>query len=250
MIIIIENPYASGMILVMTSIQNDNSEDYQSVKNKQLFALAQKRKQMRYDGYNAIGDYHGGIYECNYVSPYTKSAGNINAKVMIVLQDWCSEDFFKKDVCSETLKYGYTPSIQTNINLKRLLKEHFELDFKDIYATNLFPYIKFGAMNAPIKPSDLRRAALDFTLPLIDIIRPNLVVCLGKSVFDAIRSVCGEGSVKNMEQAIQSHFPWKGAEIWCQAHAGRLGKNNRNKGNIDRVSVDWKCMHDHVHLFK
>ena len=43
-------------------------------KHKQLLELAQKRQRSRWNGYKCIGDYHGGIYECDYVSPYTKSA--------------------------------------------------------------------------------------------------------------------------------------------------------------------------------
>jgi hypothetical protein len=40
--------------------------------------------------YSGIGDYHDGAYECERVSPYTKTAGNVDADVMVLLQDWAS----------------------------------------------------------------------------------------------------------------------------------------------------------------
>jgi restriction system protein len=50
--------------------------------------------------------------------------------------------------------------------------------------------------------------------------------------------------VKNLEEGINkvSPFYYQESAIFCQAHTGNLGKNNRNKGGIDRVSKDWEKM--------
>lgn len=211
-------------------------------KSERLLALSKKRKAKTYEGYSAIGDYNNGVWECDYVSPYSISAHNEDTDILIILQDWCSEESFGKEVCQETLKYGYTPSVKTNVNLKKLLFEHINVTLDQTYSTNLFPYIKPGTMNAYIPVKDLLKAAKDFTLPIIEIINPKIAICFGKDTFNAIRKACGLKVVYNMEEAIASHFTYRSTEIFCQAHPGQLGQNNRNRGGIHRVSSDWKSM--------
>ena len=60
-------------------------------KHAALLELAHRRQAARWPPYKYIGDYHGGAYECEFVSPYTKSAGNRDAKLMVLLQDWSSD---------------------------------------------------------------------------------------------------------------------------------------------------------------
>lgn len=211
-------------------------------KIKELLKLAEKRKSFTYNGYTAIGDYNNGSYECDYVSPFSISAHNIDADIMVILQDWCSEEGFGKTVDQETLKYGYTPSVKTNVNLKKLLFDNFNLGIEDTYATNLFPFIKYGEMNARIPAKDLLSAALDFSVPMIDIIQPKLVICLGKDTFNAIRKACRLKVVYSIDEAVNSHFSYKNTEIFGMAHTGMLGKNNRNRGGVDRVTDDWNMM--------
>jgi len=54
-------------------------------KASQLLALARQRQADRWPGYHTIGDYHDGVYESEHVSPYTRSAGNVDADVFILL---------------------------------------------------------------------------------------------------------------------------------------------------------------------
>ncbi len=207
-----------------------------------LLELAKKRQSKIYSGYTSIGDYNDGAYECDYVSPYSISSHNVDSDILVVLQDWCSEEGFGKNVCEETLKYGYTPSVKTNIYLKELLLENFDLTLENIYSTNLFPYIKSGSMNNNIPAKDLLNSAKEFTIPMIKIIRPKLVICLGKATFNAIRKACGLKVIYSIEEGLESHFPYFNSQIFCQSHTGQLGRNNRNRGGINRVSGDWNIM--------
>jgi uracil-DNA glycosylase len=211
-------------------------------KNHQIIKLAQKRKATRWDGYGCIGDYNDGVYECEYVSPYTKSAHNIDSDIMVILQDWSSDSRLIGKLDQDAMKYGYTPSLPTNKNLIRLLNAYFGLGLNDIYATNLFPFIKYGALSATIPRNDLIRAAQEFALPQIKIVCPKLVVCIGGATFNAIRRACGYKDWMNIDSAIESPFMADKSQIWCQAHTGQLGQNNRNQGGVDRVSSDWEKM--------
>lgn len=208
-------------------------------KTAELLKLARKRRKSRWPGYNNLGDYHGGIYDCDHVSPYTKSAGNIEADLMIFLLDWSSDARLRGPIDWDAVKLGYTPSLPTNIKLITLLPQHFGLSLEDTYATNLFPFIKQGAMKAPIPAKDMLRAAIEFGLSQLEIIRPKIAVSLGIATFNALRRACGLRSVGNIDEGIRSPFKYGESMLWCQAHTGQLGLINRNRGGVDRVSQDW-----------
>jgi len=212
-------------------------------KNMKLFDLAKKRQSFCWDGYKNIGDYHDGIYECDFVSPYTKSANNVEAKVMVFLQDWSSDDFLRGNIDKETVRLGYTPDRYTNKNLIDLLHNHFSLKLSDVYVTNLFPFIKPGSMKEFIPVRDMVRAAKEFGLPQIEIIAPKIIIALGLSTFNALYKTCEAKMVKNINDGVKlSPFYYYNSAIFCQAHTGMQGKNTRNKGGVNRVSTDWDEM--------
>lgn len=211
-------------------------------KHDLLIELAAKRQRSRWSGYKNVGDFHGGAYECDYVSPYTKSASNVDAQVMVILQDWRSEDFMSRSLDPEVVRLGHTPSLETNRNLKRLLREHLALELSEVYATNLFPFIKPGPMNAKVPMPDLVRAAREFGLPQVEVVRPKLAVCLGFRTYNAIRVALGERRCQNMAAAIASPSTYGPSLIYCQSHPGRYGTMNRNRTGRDLVSEDWAAM--------
>jgi restriction system protein len=65
------------------------------------------------------------------VSPYTKTAGNVDAGVMILLQDWASHDWCSGAFDPKTAEAGYTASEPTSKNLNCLLQEILGLSLKE-----------------------------------------------------------------------------------------------------------------------
>ncbi len=124
-------------------------------KRTVLMELGLKRQRTKWPGYAGIGDYHSGVYECEHVSPYTKSAGNVDSFIMVILQDWSSDKFLRGPVDDGARDLGRTPRLPTNRNLERLIRNHFGLELRQIYATNLFPFIKMGDMTNTIPNRDL-----------------------------------------------------------------------------------------------
>jgi uracil-DNA glycosylase len=211
-------------------------------KHSRLLELARNRQRARWPRYKCIGDYEGGRYECDFVSPYTKAAHNLDAQVMVLLQDWSSDERLARPLDVEAARLGYTPSLRTNENLQALLLCYFGLSLADVFATNVFPFVKAGPLNAPIRMRDLVQAAREFAIPQIEIIGARIAVCLGKAAYNAIRLAAGFARVATLDEAIRSPFPLGVTQVWCQAHTGTLGTNNRNKGGVDRVSEDWARM--------
>lgn len=211
-------------------------------KESALLALAKQRQLTRWPGYSGIGDYYAGRYECDFVSPFTKAAGNVNAKVMVVLQDWSSDEELQQGLDEETRRLGYDPGQPTICNLKRLLRATFGLSLSAIYGTNLFPFVKSGGVSTRIPSADLITAAREFAIPQINIVQPRLVIALGLETFEALRCALGLKRVAKMDLAIDSPFNGPTCRIWCQAHTGAFGQMNRNRGGVDRVSQDWLRM--------
>ena len=200
---------------------------------------SRKSAKQQVGGYGQIGDYHDGAYECDFVSPYTKSAGNVDAEIFVLLQDWSSDEALRGTLDSDCVLYGLTRTLPTNKRLVELLRHHFGVELGDVYATNLFPFIKRGGISSSIPMGDLIRAAQEFALPQIQIVRPKLVVCLGLNTFNAIRIACGHSPARPMAEAIASPFTFDESRVWCQAHTGARGQNNRGR---ERVAEDWRKM--------
>ena len=213
-------------------------------KKSKLLQLARKRQEARWVGYKRIGDYCCGAYECDYVSPYTKSANNVHSKIFVLLQDWSSDSDLSGRFDVDAATIGYTRASPTNKNLQSLLWHRLEVTLAQVYVTNLFPFIKMGAMNSTIPTKDLLRAAKEFAIPQIEIVKPQLVICLGLETFNSLRSACGERRVNRVANAVSSKsiFSIGITEVWGQSHPGALGRANRNKGGVDRVTGDWSAM--------
>jgi uracil-DNA glycosylase len=213
-----------------------------SDKHARLLELARHRQISRWLAYKCIGDYHDGVYECDFVSPYTRGAGNVDAELMVLLQDWASDGVLRGPLLPERLTLGHDPRRATNQSLRELLRQHFRLELEEVYATNVFPFVKAGSMNASIAKRDLVRAACEFAIPQVEIVGPRLAVCLGKTAFNAVAVAAGRHGAKSLADAIASPFEIGKTQVWCQAHTGRQGTNYRNRNGVDRVTQDWARM--------
>jgi restriction system protein len=129
------------------------------IKYEALRAIARKRTASIPQGYRGIGEYHSGAYECMHVSPFQRSAGNVDSPIVLVLQDWCSDDYLSGPRNEDLITLGYDPRLPTNVNLIKLLRAHLGLDLDDVYVTNLFPFIKPGGMTNAVPASLLAWAA-------------------------------------------------------------------------------------------
>jgi hypothetical protein len=214
-------------------------------KRKELLALAKKRQATRWGGCTGIGDYHAGVYECDHVSPITKTAGNYNSPIMVVLQDWWSDDGMtnpRPDMHEDCVKLGYGTKEPTITNLIRLLKGTFGLDLSDIYATNVFVFGKPGGKSASIPQALLLRSAREFTLPEILSVNPRLVICRGRDTFNALRKACDLPPCPTLDSVLESPFDIGRTRVWGQAHTATRGQNSRTEVLDDwlRMKVDYQ----------
>lgn len=139
----------------------------------------------------------------NLISPNSKTANNLDSEVVVVLQDWASQEQVQcfLDAGGDVLRYGYDPKIRTNRVLRDLLIAHFSTEiglsknaqkdptlaevFEKIYITNVFQFLKPGSMSSNIPNKYIKDTAV-FTKKEIEIIQPKLVICLGSQVFQSM----------------------------------------------------------------
>lgn len=225
-----------------------NDDDGSSDKRKALEALAQKRRAAKWEQCRDISTYHGGAYDCEYVSPYTKGANNVNSEIFVMLQDWSSHQFLENldpdsKAGAEVKRIGRKDSLPTNKKLSELLKKHFFTSLAEVYATNLFPFIKQGNLSAPIERQLLLRAAKEFALPQVQIVKPKVVICFGLATFNAVRACYSLDKCDSVEAAINNNFTNDDSvQFWAQAHPGHFGQISRNKPNKSQVKNDWQRM--------
>lgn len=174
-------------------------------KTAKLMALADCRRRpgagSRLEGfsrdYRHVEEFHGGYYDNHpWVSPWTISACHVDSDLMLIGQDWASEDFLMQPPDAHLRDLGHDPDLPTNRNLKRLLSDAFGRGFEDTFATNAFAFAKPGGMNTRIPEPDLKRSAALYTLKEIEIIRPKLVICIGIGTFNALRLAVGHRPVR------------------------------------------------------
>jgi len=157
-------------------------------KQQALLELAKKRQADRRDGFLCLSDIHEGYYECDYVSPWSTSAHDVDADLMILGKDWSSETLAERPPDPKRKQLGQGFDVPTNRNLREYLNDCMDgLKFSETYASNVFPFIKRGQKNATIRKADMLYAAKAFALPEIEIVRPRMVICLGPPAFNAVR---------------------------------------------------------------
>jgi uracil-DNA glycosylase len=175
--------YDATTIVSLQNAANITSSLNKMDKNEALANLVSQRRQENDSRYHHLKYFDDGFYDCDFVVPWTISGCNLDSNLMILAQDWASENFLKKrskPTQKELRKlHGQDADLPTNKNLKALLKKHFDLEFSDVYATDVFVFIKPGHMSAPIPIGDLEYSAKRYTLREIEIVQPRMVLCLG-----------------------------------------------------------------------
>jgi hypothetical protein len=126
------------------------------------------------------------------------------------------------------------PDRATNKRLKELLHRYFQLELKDVYVTNVFPFVKLGAISASIAMRDLVRAARAFALPQIEIVGPRLARPRS-TLWRSPSAVTVQGRWRR-----RSRRRSRSAEPKCGASRtpGPLGTLARNRAGADQVARD------------
>jgi hypothetical protein len=199
-------------------------------KQDALAALvALRRTEESTEHYFALHGFQDGMWDFDYVVPWTKSASNVDAKLMIIGQDWASEQSLKDlrhntpERVASRQQLGHDTHLPTNRNLKEWLG-FFDLTWEQTYATNVSVFIKQGGISAKVEMSLLESCAEKYTVPQIRIVKPLMAICLGADTFNSVRGALGKPRIR-LRDAIKlnEYVVENETEIYGVPHAGGLG---------------------------
>lgn len=156
-------------------------------KQKKYFELVERRKQCELCK-DLINPSKYGCLDSNQMGPWSRWQGNLDAKLMLIGQDWGSVEYFEK-----WRGLDQPQGNPTNDNLIRLL---FSIGIGinnpgtdqtgEVFFTNAVLCLKEGNLQSPIKPEWVRNCGERFLKPLIEVVHPKVVVALGEKAFKAI----------------------------------------------------------------
>jgi DNA polymerase len=213
------------------------------VKRARYNALVEARKACRAcAGLTNPSVCHGGTFDRDEVGAWSRWQGNLDANLMVIGQDWGDVAWFVREAgCS-------TSTSQTNRTLVKLLGDAgFEVKLPcessgrgALFFTNAVLCLKEGGAQARVRDECFRNCGTRFLRPLIDLIRPRVVACLGERAYRAVLTSCGLRPGK-FREAVESESPVDlpgGVSVFAVYHCGARILNTHRRFSAQRD--DWR----------
>jgi len=180
----------------------------------------------------------GGVYDCDHIGAWTRWAGNLDAEVIIVGQDFSELDFFRSHQGHPSTGANIS---STNRNLIRLIQEGLGFDIapyeigretkSPLFFTNSVLCIKPGKASDPLKQSWANQCCKKFLKPLVEtIIRPKAVITLSTTAYKGVKSAFGIKASNALRDVVGSEegISLNGScVLFPMYHCGGLGLVNR-----------------------
>ena len=205
-------------------------------------------------------DDHGLDTDRPYINRWNLWQGNLDADIMVIGQDYGQkEDGVAIEVCSWSDKTD-----QTNIRLKALFKEAFEIDLDSneipLFFTNMANCYRKKRTSGGMHSGWLPICANKYMERLIRIIRPNIIIVLGRSAFEALHCMenlsvqcldpiksCEESYAEMIQHFYQIDLGDKKIDVFPVYHPGANSQMNRT---FEQQLEDWKKISEHYKKVK
>ena len=182
----------------------------------------------------------GGRHDSPHIGAWSRWQGRLDARLMVVGQDWGDESAFRAQVGME--KRGNP----TNSNLVKLLGvAGISIDAPDqqlgnasVFLTNAVLCLKSGGLQGPVKQQWFQNCS-GFLRSQMAIVRPKAVVALGTKAYCAVLSAYGL-RYENFRDEVQNPngraLPGR-MVVFAVYHCGARGVNINRK--MDHQVNDW-----------
>lgn len=132
-------------------------------------------------------------WDSHHIGPWTRWLGDLNARVMVVGQDWGSRSLFEKQGGLDL------PSNATNRRLRELLAlvgvevpdVADEPPSTGVFLTNAVLCLKGGGSQSVVAAEWFTNCGTSFLRPQIELVRPRVVVTLGERAYEALMNAFG-----------------------------------------------------------
>ncbi|WP_163113718.1 uracil-DNA glycosylase family protein [Bacillus sp. JNUCC-21] len=202
-------------------------------KNRKYRELVLRRKQCTIcQGVKNPAVILNGRYDSNHINPWTKWHGNLNAKVLIIGQDWGHVDAFIRN------KGQVNPLNPTNNKLIEMLAL-IGIRPEDTYLTNAILCMKETEnLSGRTKSAWYRNCGENFLKYEIEIVNPKIIITLGVKPFRTIKRVYNIRCSNNLGDVIKFEKPIiiNEAKWFPVYHIGKLAQNLRP---LEKQREDW-----------
>lgn len=183
-----------------------------------------------------------GKYDTKEIGHWTDWQGNLDARLMIIGQDWGDVRTLEKQggVCN-------VDNSATNRALMRLIQiagvdvdeHHISAKHPDLFFTNAILCMKTdGGLAGKVRGAWFRHCVDRFLKPLIEIVQPRVAVTLGEKATKSLLREYGYRGVRFKELVEQQSpvmiSPY--TAVFPVFHCGSLGQRNRP---FDQQKLDW-----------
>ena len=205
-------------------------------------------------------DDHGLDTDRPYINRWNLWQGNLDADIMVIGQDYGQkEDGVAIEVCSWSNKKD-----QTNVRLKELFEKVFKIDLDSneapLFFTNMANCYRKKRTSGGMHSGWLPICANKYMERLIRIIRPKIIIVLGRSAFEALHCMenltvkcldpikSGKESYAEMIQHLyQIDLGDEKIDVFPVYHPGANSQMNRT---FEQQLEDWKKISEHYKKVK
>jgi uracil-DNA glycosylase len=219
------------------------------MKDKIYQELVEKRKKHIFpEGLSNPNNLENGCYDrCNNIGAWSQWQGNLDAKILVIGQDWGDVNYFIENEGKDT------DGNPTNKNLKTLFCQiGFNIGLpstpkvQPIFFTNAILGIKGeigkNQMSGSVKASWIKDSNEHFTKELISIIQPKIIITLGAMPLYAMQLIYPKTIPKEKLGVLVYKNPIQVEEnirLFAFYHCGGLGLANRK---MEDQKQDWLKM--------
>jgi len=182
-----------------------------------------------------------GVFDSCEIGPWSRWQGNLESPIMLVAQDWGHVGNFEK-------QKGVDNNSETNKMLKNLLEiagvaVSLPLDnngAKSLFCTNAILCLKKGGDQAPVDSNWYRNCGPRFLKPLIEVVKPRVVICMGQRAYETVMISYGQTPLP-FRHAVDRHAPailGNCIAVFAVYHCGRRILNTHRK--LKQQQSDWK----------
>jgi uracil-DNA glycosylase family 4 len=183
-----------------------------------------------------------GVFDSSHIGPWSRWLGDLNAKVMVIGQEWGDWHAFIKQQ-GDNGAYS-----ATNEFLRELLLS-IGVDTKDsrdttqvagVFLTNAVLCFKDEGCQGPVRDEWFANCGRRFLRPQIELIQPKAVVCLGERAFRAVLAAFEIPCTLSFRSAVDDSgtlLP-SGSTAFAVYHCGRRILNTHR--SRPQQLADWK----------
>ncbi len=196
----------------------------------------------RCKGLTNASECSGGEFDRDEIGAWSRWQGNLDAEIAVVGQDWGDVAWFVRE------KGVDTSASATNATLQKLLASigfHIEPPATakargTIFLTNAVLCLKKGGAQAKVERSWFDNCGPAFLRPLIEIVKPKVVVCLSERAYNALLHsyLIPYGKFSSAVDRQEPELLPNGPAVFAVYHCGARVLNMHRR--LDAQLHDWK----------